>query len=104
MKKQTQIKIHHAVIVDETITFTIAELCQSCNIDAELINEMVEHGVLDPLGKTPAEWYFQNQSLQRIQTTLRLQHDLGINLSGAALVLELMEELKQLRAKLARLD
>jgi len=34
----------------------------------------------------------------------RLQHDLGINLAGVALVLDLLEEIEQLRSRLRFVD
>jgi len=36
----------------------------------------------------------------RVRSALRLQHDLGVNLAGIALALDLMEELENLRAQL----
>lgn len=39
----------------------------------------------------------------RVRSALRLQHDLGVNLAGIALALNLMEELEDLRAELKRM-
>jgi chaperone modulatory protein CbpM len=35
--------------------------------------------------------------LARVQRALRLQHDFGVNLAGAALALDLLEEVERLR-------
>jgi chaperone modulatory protein CbpM len=37
--------------------------------------------------------------VRRVRLVVRLQRDLGVNLAGAALVLELMSELELLRAR-----
>jgi hypothetical protein len=33
-----------------------------------------------------------------MQVVIRLEHDLGVNLPGAAMILELLEELQELRS------
>lgn len=96
--------VHTAVVIDETTTFTLGEICQTCNVHAELVIEMVAHGLLEPRGESPAQWEFTGDALRRSKTALRLQRDLGINLAGTALVLDLLDELEKLRVQLALLN
>jgi chaperone modulatory protein CbpM len=49
-------------------------------------------------------WRFAAPELRRIQTVLRPQRDLDLNLPGAALALELAEELRAMRTRLERLE
>jgi chaperone modulatory protein CbpM len=84
-------------VLDENMEISLRELCRSCGVNAEYVIEMVEQGVVDPLGSSPREWRFPGPSVRRVQIALRLQHDLRVNLSGAALVLDLLEELETLR-------
>ncbi len=44
-----------------------------------------------------SQWRFSGFALMRVQRVLRLQHDFGVNLPGAALALDLLEELDRLR-------
>jgi len=37
------------------------------------------------------------KALKRLQIAIRLQQDLGVNLAGSALVLDLLEEMQALR-------
>lgn len=67
---------------------------------AEWVIALVDEGVPDPLGQDPAHWRFAGASLRRARAALRLQRDLGINLAGAALVLDLIDEVGSLRARL----
>jgi chaperone modulatory protein CbpM len=39
-----------------------------------------------------------------VRCVIHLQRDLGVNLAGAALALDLLEELQQLRARISRLQ
>ena len=91
-------------ILDEEFEFTLGELCRASATPAETIIEMVEEGLLEPRGPNPQQWRFTGPALYRVQTALRLQRDLHVNLAGAALVLDLLDEIARLRERLARLD
>lgn len=88
-------------IVDERSTVTLAELCRSCDVQVEWISLLVEEGVLEPVPDTTrAHWQFARTQLPRVHTAARLQRDLGLNVSGIALALELMDEIRDLRTRL----
>ncbi len=90
--------------LDEEILLSTSDLCRACAVHAEWIVELVEEGILEPEGHDPVTWQFRGPSLRRVQVVLRLQHDLGVNLAGAALVLDLMDELESLRTRLQAVD
>ena len=90
------------VVVEETIRFTLAELCRSCRVETAEVVVLVEEGVLDPVGSSPADWQFSGSALRRARLALRLAHDLEIGVAGSALVLELLDEIETLRARLRR--
>ena len=89
-------------ILEEESTLTLVELCISCHRPAETIIKLVSHGIISPCDseKTASQWSFQRNALIRADKALRLQQDLGINLAGVALVLDLMDELTDLRIQL----
>lgn len=91
------------VVLDDGVDFSLGELCRCCGISAETALEMVDEGLLDPIGGDPASWRFRGSALWRVRAALRLTHDLRVNLAGAALALELMDELDDLRRHLRRL-
>jgi chaperone modulatory protein CbpM len=90
-------------VLDETTYWGITEICRLCRVDNEVIYEMVNEGVLIPEGSSPETWRFNSVAIKRIQVTLRLQSDLRVNLPGAALALDLLDELDELRAQLKQL-
>jgi chaperone modulatory protein CbpM len=90
-------------ILEEQTQLTLADLCRACAVHAERIIELVDAGVLEPLGREPALWRFGGASLYRARRALRLQRDIGIDLAGAALALELLDEIESLRARLRAL-
>jgi chaperone modulatory protein CbpM len=93
-----------ALILEEQTELTLADLCRACAADTALIIEMVDEGVLAPDGPAPTQWRFSGLHLQHAKVALRLQRDLGVNFQGAALVLQLLEEMDVLRARLRGLS
>lgn len=88
------------VVFDETAEITVTELCEVCSVEHTLIEQLIDEGVLDPVGGQPDEPLFHYISVRRIRTVVRLQQDLGVNLAGAALALELLERIEGLRRQL----
>jgi chaperone modulatory protein CbpM len=90
-------------VLDDDVELTLGELCRTCQLPAERVFELVEEGIIEPLGREPAGWRFRWTSVRRVRCAMRLEHDLGVNPAGAALALDLLEELNRLRARLRRL-
>ncbi len=44
-----------AELVDTATLCSIDELCLACNVDANWIAELVEHGVIEPIGEVGAD-------------------------------------------------
>lgn len=101
--RQTVIDIE-GVLLDEGITVTFAELRQLCGSSAQALEELVDEGVLHPRGGPPEQWRFSGCEVGRARRLLRLQRDLELNLAGAVLALELVEQIEGLRARLRLLE
>ena len=92
----------HAEVLDEQTILTLAELCHACSVEGEYIEAMIEHGILEPLSEQRPHYCFSVTSLRRTRVTVNLQRDLGVNLPGAALALDLLERIAELDARLER--
>lgn len=105
---KTEITLVNADLLEEQ-TLTLGELCRACGVPAEVVIELIEIGLIDPIGADPigpdpAQWQFAVMNVRRVRCARRLQRDLGVNLPGAALAIELLDELEQARARLRRLE
>lgn len=89
-----------AYILEEQVGLTLADLCRACATQTEWLVELVEEGVLSPSGGSPEVWRFTGVQLRHARVAVRLQRDLGVNPAGAALALQLMDELDALRGRL----
>ena len=87
-------------ILEEQVGLSLSEVSRACAVHAEMIVELVNEGVLAPDGREPHRWRFTGVHVRRATVALRLQRDLGLNLAGAALALELLDEVEALRAQL----
>jgi chaperone modulatory protein CbpM len=95
-------EIHSIEILDGSIT--LVEMIASTHIERTLVIEMVDAGLLDPSGNAIEQWQFASRDLRRLRAAQRLVNDLGVNLSGAALILDLIEERDALLARASLLQ
>ena len=74
-------------------------LCREADLPAAYVIEIVEHGIVEPSGRTPEEWLFDDQAPVLAKRAAKLQRDLELEWEGVALALELLEEVQQLRSE-----
>ena len=103
---QTSKKTFTGLVLDENCILSMDELCSACCVHIEYIVELVDEGIIEPLDHDPQQdqWNFTGDSLVFVGKARRLQQDLGINLAGVALILDMMREIELLREQLRRLD
>ena len=86
-----------AMLLDESVELSLEELCAACRLSEDLVMDIVAEGIVEPLGASSAQWRFSGVAVTRIQRVIRLQEEFDVNLPGAALALELLEEIERLR-------
>lgn len=91
-------------ILEEEAALSLAELCGICHTPAETMIKLIDQGIITPLeGSNSRQWRFHRSTLIRADKALRLKRDLGVNYAGAALALELLDELEYMRTQLKHL-
>lgn len=80
-----------AQIIGEREWLDLTEICRVCRIEREQLLELAELGVVMPRGPEPEQWQLPAEDLPRLRIAGRLMRDLGVNVSGAALAVELLE-------------
>ena len=91
--------VSQGTVLEELADLTLEELCRACGGPADLVAELVEEAVIVPLGHGRQAWRFTGVHLRQARVAVRLQRDLGVNPAGAALALQLMEEVQRLRER-----
>ena len=92
------------VVLDQDEAVSIHEICAIVDLRAEVVCQWVAEGVVTPRGQRVNEWRFSQSQLQRILQARRLQHDLDVNTASLPLVLDLLDEISQLRRRLRSLE
>lgn len=93
---------HSGIVLDESLTLTLNELCEYCGVEESIVIEMVREGIAEPIDEASTQWQFSGRSVARIRIAHRLRRDLHVNLAGAALALDLLEEIEFLRTRSSR--
>jgi chaperone modulatory protein CbpM len=93
---KTRLIVLSGDLYSENTEFSLEQLCQCCAVQMNHIEEFVHEGLLEPRGKDRDHWRFRMSSIRRVKTTVRLQRDLGVNLAGAALALDLLDRITEL--------
>ena len=97
-------KITTAQVLGDGDWIAFTEICRVCRIDAGAVHELAELGLVSPRGTVPEEWEFPATALPRLSLVGRLMRDLGVNASGAALAVELLELQHALERQIHRLE
>jgi chaperone modulatory protein CbpM len=94
------------LVLDRSTVFGLEEVCRACGERRTVVIEMIEHGIIEPrnpltgpLATAAADealLEFHGEALVRAQVAARLMRDLGVNLPGAALAVDLLRQLGRL--------
>lgn len=87
------------VIGDESV-LSLDELARACGAEHQWIIELVAVGVLEPEGPETSNWRFHAADLSCARRMARLQRDFNASLDAAAVMLHLLKQIEQLRARL----
>lgn len=91
-------------VMEELTELTLEDLCRACAAQPDIVVAMITEGVIDlemlPQQTQPEHWRFTGVHLRRARVALRLHRDLGVNFAGAALALQLLDEMQALNSRL----
>lgn len=80
------------------VKISLRELSQSEGVAREVLIELVEFGIAEPIeGSEAADWMFDIGTVHWIRKALRLAQDLEIDWIAVALVIDLMQEREALQ-------
>jgi chaperone modulatory protein CbpM len=92
--------VEHAVVVETDLQFSLSELSRICAADISTLEELVHEGILTPLDAHSTPWVFRGIDLVRARRALRLVLEMDLNAAGAALAIDLLDEIEALRSQL----
>lgn len=90
-------------MMDDDLLLSLRDACAATALSETVFLTLVEHGIVQPQGLTPADWCFDLHTVSVARRAVRLHHDLELDWTAVALVVELLEERDRLRADNAAL-
>ncbi|MBJ8497470.1 chaperone modulator CbpM [Acinetobacter oleivorans] len=88
-----------AEVVDEQSTFDLQQFAQACGQSPEWIIQLIEYDILS-VDNTPEAHQFIGEDVARARKAYRLQRDFDASLAAVAVMLDLIDEVQQLRKQL----
>lgn len=82
---------------EEWFFLSMSEVSRSFGVEAEMIQDIINEGIISAKKDERDQWQFDADAIQRIRIVLHLKQDLGVNIAGAGLALQLMKEIEHLR-------
>ena len=98
------LEVREVRVVGDADWIAAGEFCQLCRLDLEAVVELAALGLVSPRGYSPQEWQLPAAAVPRLAMAGRLMRDLGINVSGAVLAVELLEAQRDLEREIRRLE
>jgi chaperone modulatory protein CbpM len=97
-----QAPLVECLAMDDGVLLRAADIARACGESEAWVLELVQASILRTAGDEQAHMVFAGQALFVARRVRRLQRDLGVNLEGAALALDLLERIERLEARLRR--
>jgi len=88
----------------EQTVLSLEDLADAAGLHPGLVEQYVDYGLLEPLKGAGHGLLFPVSAVDRLRRIVRLRCDLGVNLAGIAVILEMRERLVGLQAELERLQ
>jgi chaperone modulatory protein CbpM len=82
---------------NEREELTLDALASSAGLHPALVEKFVEFGLLEPVERMGRELLFDAATVSRLRMIERLRGEIGINLSGIAVIMDLLDRMRALR-------
>ncbi|HJF27675.1 chaperone modulator CbpM [Acinetobacter bohemicus] len=102
---QYQENFSHGSIPSEIMddrTFDLIHFSEVCGQSPEWVMQLIEHGIL-PDRSTTQTSFFLGEDISRAQRAYRLQRDFDASFSAVAMMLDLIDEVQELRREIKHL-
>lgn len=91
-------------IDDKNAFMSLHEVCERCGVSRALLQDLVELGVVDQHQGRVEQGQFTVTQYLRIRRAVTLHRDLGINESGIALAMDLLDEIARMKNEIQHLQ
>jgi chaperone modulatory protein CbpM len=87
--------------LDEPLTFDV--VAETVGARPSLVARLAHHGLLETVDSETGEPLLPRRAIVQLRRMQRLRRDLGVNFTGAAIIIDLVTQIEQLSHELAEL-
>lgn len=92
-------------MAEMVLSVSVHELCEYEGFSQQLIVEVVEHGIAQPVaGRSAGDWEFDTAGAHWLRKAVRLHNDLEIDWVAVAMVIDLLRQNEALRKHNERVE
>jgi chaperone modulatory protein CbpM len=92
-------------MAEMVLSISVHELCQYEGLSQQLIVEVVDHGIAQPMaGRNVVDWVFDTTSVHWLRKAVRLHYDLEIDWVAVAMVIDLLRQNEALQKQNERVE
>ena len=73
----------------------LKEVASRAGVHPDIVHRFIEFGLIEPAGASTSGIMLDPDAVQRISVIQRLRYDLGVNLAGVGVILELLDRLRE---------
>ncbi|VCU71201.1 Chaperone modulatory protein CbpM [Pigmentiphaga humi] len=88
-----------ATVVGSEQPLSAGDLARACGAEEAWVVQLVRVGIIEARGPAPA-WRFDSQALRQAREARQLQQCFDVELEAAALMLDMSQEIRRLKARL----
>jgi len=93
----SETRYHIVLRRSERERVTLDALAASAGLHPALVESFVEFGLIEPAERVGARLLFDSDCVVRLRTIMRLRRDLGANLPGVAVILDMLDRIAALQ-------
>lgn len=98
--------VTNTTVTSVTVSTTglgVEQVCLVVEISRPELVQVIELGIVEPLGDSPEDWRFDNDMLSTLRRAQRLHRQLEVGWPGIALAMQLLDQVEQLQTENQRL-
>jgi chaperone modulatory protein CbpM len=92
-----------ALWLTENLRFSLAELAELAGVPEAELRELADYGAITPVDPGASQWVFTATCLTTVRAASRLRASFELEPHGVALVISLLERIRDLEAELTAL-
>jgi len=92
-----------SLVYSEHSLLTLEDLASAAGLHPDLVEKFVGYGLVEASVSVGSDPLFPASSVEQLRRVIRLRRDLGVNLAGVAVILEMRQHIETLQAELRHL-